>query len=54
VVIEDSPLGVKSAKTAGMKCLAITNSHPRQELKEADKVVDSLENVDLITLLTRV
>jgi beta-phosphoglucomutase family hydrolase len=54
VVIEDSPLGVKAAKTAGMKCLAITNSHPRQELKEADKVVDSLENVDLITLLTRV
>jgi len=54
VVIEDSPLGVKAAKTAGMKCLAITNAHPRQKLNEADKVVDSLENVDLITLLTRV
>jgi beta-phosphoglucomutase family hydrolase len=54
VVIEDSPLGVKAAKTAAMKCLAITNTHPRQKLKEADKVVDSLENVDLITLLTRV
>jgi beta-phosphoglucomutase family hydrolase len=51
VVIEDSPLGVKAAKNAGMKCLAITNTHPRQELKEADKVVDSLENVDLIALL---
>jgi beta-phosphoglucomutase family hydrolase len=54
VVIEDSPLGVKAAKTAGMKCLAITNTHPRQKLKEADRVVNSLENVDLITLLTRV
>jgi beta-phosphoglucomutase len=54
VVIEDSPLGVKAAKTAAMKCLAVTNTHPRQKLKEADKVVDSLENVDLITLLTRV
>jgi HAD superfamily hydrolase (TIGR01509 family) len=54
VVIEDSPLGVKAAKTAGMKCLAITNTHPQQELEEADKVVDSLENVDLITLLVRV
>jgi len=54
VVIEDSPLGVKAAKTAGMKCLAITSTHPRQDLEEADKVVDSLENVDLITLLTRV
>jgi HAD superfamily hydrolase (TIGR01509 family) len=54
VVIEDSPLGVKAAKTAGMKCLAITNTHPRQKLEEADRIVDSLENVDLITLLMRV
>jgi len=54
VVIEDSPLGVKAAKTAGMKCLAITNTHSRQELEEADRVVDSLENVDLLTLLMRV
>lgn len=54
LVIEDSPLGIKAAKTAGMKCLAIANTHPRQQLKEADKVVDSLEDVDLITLLIRV
>lgn len=54
LVIEDSPLGVKAAKTAGMKCVAIANTHPRQKLEEADKVVDSLENMDLITLLTRV
>jgi len=54
VVIEDSPLGVKGAKSAGMRCLAITNTHPRQELEDADKVVDSLGNIDLITLLTRV
>jgi beta-phosphoglucomutase family hydrolase len=54
VVIEDSPLGVKAAKTVGMKCLAITNTHPRQKLEEADRIVDSLESVDLITLLTRI
>ncbi len=54
VVIEDSPLGIKAAKTAGMKCLAIASTHPQQELEEADRVVDSLENVDLISLLTRV
>jgi len=54
LAIEDSPLGVKTAKTAGMKCLAITNTHPWQKLKEADKVVDSLVSVDLITLLMRV
>jgi len=54
VVIEDSPLGVKAAKTAGMRCLAITNTHTRQKLAEADRAADSLENVDLITLLIRV
>jgi beta-phosphoglucomutase len=54
VVIEDSPMGVKAAKTVGMKCLAITNTHPQEEFEEADRIVDSLENVDLITLLTRV
>jgi beta-phosphoglucomutase-like phosphatase (HAD superfamily) len=54
VVIEDSPLGVKAAKTAGMKCLAVTNTHSRRDFDEADAVVDSLEHVDLITLLMRV
>jgi beta-phosphoglucomutase family hydrolase len=54
VVIEDSPPGIKAAKTAGVKCVAVANTHPRQELEEADKIVDSLENMDLITLLTRV
>ena len=54
VVIEDSPLGVKAAKTAGMKCLGITNTHPRRKLGQANIVVDSLEDVDLITLLMRV
>ena len=54
VVIEDSPLGVKAAKAAGMRCLAITNTHPRQKLEEADRIVDSLEDVDLITLLIRI
>ena len=54
VVIEDSPLGVTAAKTAGMKCLAVTNTHGREDLREADRAVDSLEHVDLITLLMRI
>ncbi len=54
LAIEDSPLGVKAAKAAGMKCLAVTNTHHQQNLREADTVVDSLEKVDLITLLMRV
>jgi beta-phosphoglucomutase len=51
IVIEDSPLGIKAAKAAGMRCLAVANTHSKQELREADKVVDSLEEVDLITLI---
>jgi HAD superfamily hydrolase (TIGR01509 family) len=54
MVIEDSPYGVRAAKTAGMKCLAITNTHRPEELSEADRVVESLQDVDLVTLLTRV
>jgi len=54
IVIEDSPPGIKAAKAAGMRCLAVANTHPKRELREADKVVDSLKEVDLITLIHRV
>lgn len=54
IVIEDSPLGVKAAKDAGMRCLAVTNTHPKEELAESDRIVDSLEEIDLITLIQRV
>jgi len=44
LVIEDSKEGIMAAHRAGIKCLAVTNSHPAAELK-ADKVVASLEEV---------
>ncbi len=47
VVIEDAIAGVAAAKRAGMKCVAVTNSHSRQSLKKADLIVDSLEKVDI-------
>lgn len=47
VVIEDAIAGVAAAKRAGMKCVAVTNTHPVQSLKEADQVVDSLEKVNV-------
>jgi HAD superfamily hydrolase (TIGR01509 family) len=47
VVIEDSKEGVRGARRAGMKCLAVTNSHPAELLNEADAVVKSLEDVEL-------
>jgi beta-phosphoglucomutase family hydrolase len=45
LVIEDAIAGVKAAKQAGMKCVAVTNSHPADTLEEADLIVDSLEKV---------
>jgi HAD superfamily hydrolase (TIGR01509 family) len=47
IVIEDSKEGIKGARRAGMKCLAVTNSHAAQLLQEADAVVTSLEQVTL-------
>ena len=45
IVIEDAPAGVTAAKKAGMYCMAVTNSHPRNHLMEADLIVDTLEKV---------
>lgn len=42
VVIEDSPSGVKAAKAAGIDCIAVTNTHSRNELKNATNIVDFL------------
>jgi HAD superfamily hydrolase (TIGR01509 family) len=51
LVIEDSKEGIRGARRAGMKCLAVTNSHPADLLNEADAIVESLEGVTLSRLL---
>ncbi len=45
IVIEDAVAGVTAAKRAGMYCIAVTTSHPRQSLEEADLIVDTLEGI---------
>jgi beta-phosphoglucomutase len=45
VVVENAPLGIESAKRAGMFCIALTTSLPREYLKKADVVVDTLEEI---------
>jgi beta-phosphoglucomutase family hydrolase len=50
VVIEDAIAGVTAAKRAGMKCVAVTNSHPGKSLEKADLIVDTLEKVDIAVL----
>ncbi len=50
VAIEDSQWGLQSARSAGMITIAITHTYPRDALRDADLVVDSLDelNTDLI------
>jgi len=47
LVFEDSITGVKAAKAAGMKCIAVPSQEDRgrPEIKEADLVVNSLKDV---------
>ena len=47
LVIEDSVHGIEGARSAGMKCLAVTNSYPKEKLTRADLVVESLEKIRL-------
>lgn len=50
VVFEDAPAGVMAAKTAGMRCVAVTSSVSRDQLTRADVIVDSLAQVSLAVL----
>ena len=46
VAIEDSPVGVSAAKSAGIKCVGVTYTHSRKELSQADVVVKSLKEIN--------
>jgi beta-phosphoglucomutase len=43
--IEDSRWGIASAKAAGMACIGITQTYPRDTLTAADAIVDSLDEL---------
>jgi len=45
LVIEDAVPGVQAAKRAGMRCLAVTTTNPREALAQADKIVDRLDQM---------
>lgn len=52
LVIEDSIHGIRAARQADMRCLAVTNSYPRELLSEAQLVVDSLLGLTLTDVET--
>ena len=47
LVIEDSLHGVEAARLASMPVLAVTNSYPKDQLLQADLVVESLDGLSL-------
>jgi HAD superfamily hydrolase (TIGR01509 family) len=47
VAIEDTPAGIASARGAGMKVLAVSNSYPAEELAAADRIVAALSEIDV-------
>ena len=53
LVIEDSLPGIRGARAAGMKVLAVANTHSIQELREADAVTTSLAQVTLKELASQ-
>lgn len=50
LAIEDTPAGITSAKDAGLRVMAVTNSYPEKELTGADRVVASLADETLQTI----
>lgn len=41
VVLEDAPAGIRAAHAAGLRCVAVATSRRREELVEAEAVVDT-------------
>jgi beta-phosphoglucomutase len=48
LVVENAPLGIESAKKAGMFCVALTTSLPKEYLSNADVIADKLEDISAL------
>ena len=46
-VFEDAHVGTAAAAAAGMKCIAVTTTHPRDTFHDPTLIIDSLEEVTL-------
>jgi len=47
LVIEDAPVGIQAAKNAGMICIALTTTHKKDELIEADLILEDLSSLSM-------
>jgi HAD superfamily hydrolase (TIGR01509 family) len=49
VVVGEAPAGVEAARRAGMRCLAVANARPRDDLYAADRIVDEMSGLTVET-----
>jgi len=45
IVVENAPLGITSAKKAGMRCIALTSTLPPAFLDKADMIINDIREV---------
>ncbi len=53
IVLEDSLSGVTAGKRAGCKVVGITTTHTREELSDTDLVIDNFEDLEPLSLISR-
>lgn len=46
VVVENAPLGIQSAKAAGMQCIAVSSTVAKDKLGQADVLIDNLAHLN--------
>jgi len=51
LVIEDAPVGIIAAKRAGMKVIALTTTHHKDDLPEANLIIKDLSCIDVNNIL---
>jgi beta-phosphoglucomutase family hydrolase len=51
IVIEDAPVGIEAAKKANMKTIALTTTHDKEELLNADLIAKDLSTIHLKDIL---
>jgi beta-phosphoglucomutase len=47
IVIEDAPVGIEAAKRAHMSSIALTTTHPKTELHNANLIAKDLSHIDI-------
>ncbi len=51
IVIENAPIGIQAAKTAGCHCVAVCSTLKKSYLKDADEVVESFNSLPGLKIL---